>query len=334
MAEKKHLVEIDGLYFIGIFLVILGHSHPSDWSLFHGSFYETIIVFIYIFHMPLFFFIAGFLFEHSKSLEKIGYLRWIKNKTNRLLVPYFFWSAIGFIPKCIQSYYSGLPLPYKSLLFTLIMPRAGIWGHFWFLPTIFILYAFVALITMLLKKQCHRKYTTLLLLLACLVNLLPIRTNYLCLHDLQPAFLYFSAGMLLCQLYKSYSIKMTRHQAIVGSLCLIGLITLFWHVIEPIQIRDIILSFLLISLCAAIASILPPSRFIQWISKNCMSMFLFSWFFQYPVMLLCQSAHFSWQMTSMFMFISGLILPVGLIYLYRKYILGKLKVMDLLIGIR
>lgn len=56
MKSVKKYPWIDTLYTIGIMLVILGHSHPSDWTLFSGTIFEKIILFIYTFHMPLFFF--------------------------------------------------------------------------------------------------------------------------------------------------------------------------------------------------------------------------------------------------------------------------------------
>lgn len=67
MKSVKKYPWIDTLYTIGIMLVILGHSHPSDWTLFSGTIFEKIILFIYTFHMPLFFFISGFLFMNSQS---------------------------------------------------------------------------------------------------------------------------------------------------------------------------------------------------------------------------------------------------------------------------
>ena len=62
MTESKKIPQINGMYFLGTLLVILGHSHTSDWSAFSGTFFESLIVFIYHFHMPAFFFVAGFLF--------------------------------------------------------------------------------------------------------------------------------------------------------------------------------------------------------------------------------------------------------------------------------
>lgn len=57
--------EVDFLYTIGIVLVLIGHSHSSDWSQFENTVLLNVIRFIYTFHMPLFFFIAGFLFQNS-----------------------------------------------------------------------------------------------------------------------------------------------------------------------------------------------------------------------------------------------------------------------------
>lgn len=73
MSSVKRCSYIDNLYTIGTVLVLVGHSHSSDWSTFSGTIFEKIVIFIYTFHMPLFFFIAGFLFVNSHSWEKVGY---------------------------------------------------------------------------------------------------------------------------------------------------------------------------------------------------------------------------------------------------------------------
>lgn len=72
MSQKRYY-EVDILYAIGTFLVVLGHSHSSNWEKFQGTILVKIIDVIYAFHMPLFFFIAGFLFWNSNKLFKIGY---------------------------------------------------------------------------------------------------------------------------------------------------------------------------------------------------------------------------------------------------------------------
>ena len=66
---------------IGIYLVILGHLNMP----------QTAFNVIYSFHMPLFFFLAGLTFNKTESLNIF-----LKKKTLRLVVPYFFFSAILF----------------------------------------------------------------------------------------------------------------------------------------------------------------------------------------------------------------------------------------------
>lgn len=65
LKTKNNIIE--QVYFLGIFLVILGHSHPI------GTEYpQWINTFIYRFHMPLFFFISGVLIFYSTRLKKGG----------------------------------------------------------------------------------------------------------------------------------------------------------------------------------------------------------------------------------------------------------------------
>jgi fucose 4-O-acetylase-like acetyltransferase len=75
MAYKKWIDIAKG---IGIFLVIVGHSHCPP-------FLQTII---YSFHMPLFFFLSGYTFHYDKY--KLNKCAFVMNKFYRLVVPYFF----------------------------------------------------------------------------------------------------------------------------------------------------------------------------------------------------------------------------------------------------
>lgn len=69
---------IDALKGIGIMLVVLGHhSLPA-----------ALDTYIFSFHMPLFFFISGFLFDFGKY-SKSG-ANFVKGKFRSLLLPYSF----------------------------------------------------------------------------------------------------------------------------------------------------------------------------------------------------------------------------------------------------
>ncbi|MFC6998652.1 acyltransferase family protein [Rufibacter roseus] len=82
--ENERFLWVDYAKAIGIFLVVLAHT--PLWTPAQN--------FIYVFHMPLFFFISGYLFSHRKH---VTYLAFIKRRTKQLLVPYLFFSAITFL---------------------------------------------------------------------------------------------------------------------------------------------------------------------------------------------------------------------------------------------
>lgn len=60
---------------IGCLLVVLGHSIPLSWNV--PSIIYNIDVFIYTFHMPLFFFISGYLFEKTASYSRYDFRAYV-----------------------------------------------------------------------------------------------------------------------------------------------------------------------------------------------------------------------------------------------------------------
>lgn len=78
---------------MGMFLVVLGHAMHDSFVRIGGGYpiASWLIDFIYSFHMPLFFFIAGFCAERIVRMnsfsERIAY---IKSRFIRLMIPYFF----------------------------------------------------------------------------------------------------------------------------------------------------------------------------------------------------------------------------------------------------
>lgn len=83
--SKDRIDWIDNLKAIGIYLMVLGH---------HETMSNDVVKYIYSFHMPLFFFISGFLFDYERyPTIKSFALQRIKT----LIVPYFVFSFITFI---------------------------------------------------------------------------------------------------------------------------------------------------------------------------------------------------------------------------------------------
>lgn len=124
---------------LGCILVILGHSYvfvsPFPQAL------EEFRNFLYCFHMPLFVWCSGYLLVKTNQTERYPVKQFAVRRARRLLLPYLIFSLIGFAPKILFSKYlnDSMSLTAEGIARAFLVPRSNIWGHFWFLPMIFIL---------------------------------------------------------------------------------------------------------------------------------------------------------------------------------------------------
>ena len=86
---------IDYLRGIAILLMIIGHT----------SVYDPIRMWIYGFHMPLFFMISGLLFNKTKW-HAVGYRQFLITRVKNYLIPYFLWCGICFLINLPMLYYT------------------------------------------------------------------------------------------------------------------------------------------------------------------------------------------------------------------------------------
>lgn len=77
---------VNNLRWIWIILIVLWHSFFADSSL--------LVHFIFTFHVALFFFLSGFLFNDKKYLKLIPF---VKIKFNRLIIPFVIFNLIMFL---------------------------------------------------------------------------------------------------------------------------------------------------------------------------------------------------------------------------------------------
>lgn len=106
----------------GIFLVILGHLYLND---------EDIKRLIYSFHMPLFFFLNGYLFKLDEA--KVFF----RKKIQTIIIPYFFLGIIIILFNMLYSLYGGSFSKYeviRQLKCLLIQERFLV---LWFLTCLF-----------------------------------------------------------------------------------------------------------------------------------------------------------------------------------------------------
>jgi len=148
LNAPKHDAGIANLASIGIVLVVLGHSTPTSMETVTGpatAAFRHLLEVISLFHMPLFFFISGYLLVHSHARlggEIGGYREFVIGKAKRLLFPYWVISTAAFPLKAWMGGQAVRPLEFsvEGYLTSMVVPWQNTIIFFWFLPTLFLLF--------------------------------------------------------------------------------------------------------------------------------------------------------------------------------------------------
>ena len=165
---NRSLARLSG---IGIVLVVLGHSEGvsveqvtqiASQDRWYAAFLGG-IRWIYTFHMPLFFFISGWLFHYTNRDRDIRYGAFVKAKFLRLIVPYLAFSTLAFPVKVILARFASRPvsLSLQDFVHQIIFPWHNTIIFFWYLPTLFLIFLAAPF---LLRKRMGAVHAALLLL--------------------------------------------------------------------------------------------------------------------------------------------------------------------------
>ena len=188
----KKVVSIDIARAIGIILVVTGHYFPDG----SPNWYVCMREWIYSFHMPLFMFISGYVYELTKREET--YLNFLGRKAKRLLIPYLIVSTIIISIKLISQTLMGMDLKnavgVDAFLKMLYEPEAAI--HLWFIFALWWIFVIVPLFR-------WKGGNIVLLIIGIVAHYLPklfISFDYptiFCLDKAAEYLLYFMLGVVL-----------------------------------------------------------------------------------------------------------------------------------------
>ena len=193
-AKQKKIAYIAIAQLIGCILVILGHSIPLNWQI-PDAIYNA-DVFLYTFHMPLFFFVSGYLFYKTKSFERYTFAAYIKKRSFRLMLPYAVLTVIGFIPKILTNKFfgDGAQLSLMYFVKAFLVPRQNVWGHFWFLPTLLLISLFSFAFARLKNKSLTAYGIVTVLLFG--LTLVPKLTDWFAVNDILKYTCFYALGLL------------------------------------------------------------------------------------------------------------------------------------------
>ena len=217
---------------IGIILMVMGHTFFSAYG----------YAFIYMFHMPLFFFLSGYCFRKTHLDDFRNYA---KKRFSRIYIPFVKWGLIflllhniffhlniyndtfGFGEEVSQLYGVSDYLKKTFLIFFCLSGNEQLLGGYWFLHTIFFA-SFIFYGLLKLKMPLVGGIVSLLLSVLLYFKGIPVINIYCGAKE------FFAVScMITGYLYNSYSIEkfVNKYSLYILMACALLLIlgSLYWH---------------------------------------------------------------------------------------------------------
>ncbi len=327
---KERLFYISFLQFIGPIFVIFGHAMNG---IAMNDAMLGLKAWVYIFHMPLFFFMSGYLFSYNGGFTKYSYGELVKKKAFVLLTPYLVWNFVFLIPKILLSDRHLLSGEY--FLNLLLVPKANIWGHTWFLFALFEIYVLSYALNYLSKRKIGMIVTTAALLL---LNFFKVESMVLCANDLMRNLIFFWIGMLLAGMQPSALEGGTGRSRKLFALFTVTAVasTALWKLGGGMKINDfIVCSSVLLLLFYLPMAFNVTNNFIEYAAKNSFGIYILHW----PCIVIMrfivyQTLHLGAMPAFFILLVSGWALPVLMIETIRRIrFLKNIKALKYIMGI-
>ncbi|MBE7037960.1 MAG: acyltransferase [Ruminococcaceae bacterium] len=322
--KKGMLTYISVMQIIGAISVILGHSLNGIQISSDDMLGKWWVVFskqwIYIFHMPLFFFISGYLYSYNGGLKNKSYLQFIKGKFLRLLVPYLFWNILFIIPKFVFDTYisDDVALSLDYFLKILITPRQMVLGHTWFLFALFLTLLIAPFFDYIIKNS--KIMQNIFLLVLVVLYLLPIRTEIFALSDLHKDLLFFYLGLIIGKI----NIQQLENALKKNSILILGIIFSTILSVLCIVFEDVVV-IKLVTCCAIVFVVFLISFYIKSesiikLGKNSFLIYILHW----PAMLAVRIVFYQilkldFYLVVLLMIVSGFVVPNIIGVVLRKF---------------
>ena len=220
----------------------------------------------------------------------------------------------------------------RAIINIFINPRASVWGHFWFLPVLFLTYILFGITKATIKNRklflCSSGLITLMM------YFFPIRTQVFGLSDLSGLLIYFTMGIFVKDMIPQ---KNNWKKLLLSAYGVLGTgisIVLFNYYGNKNNITGLIVAVLMISVCWIFATIIDENVIITWVSSHNFNIYIFSWFFQSVAMAICGRIGYNWILTFFVMFAAGVVGPVIVIVIYEKLSLQHIRFVNMICGMK
>ncbi|MCR1849934.1 acyltransferase [Paeniclostridium sordellii] len=204
-VKLNKLNHISILRNIALICVVLGNAgciYAGKWNFTvvnsDSKLLKYITDYIYSFHMPLFVFISGYIYNHSKeTLYKYNSIKdFIIGKWKRLIIPYILTGIVFMIP--LQTFFSVYEdkesfIVDKAIKYIILAQRPG---HLWYLLMLFNLF----IIFTIIEERLNRNSVVFNLVILEIISMISIKLpNTYYISSAFYYLIYFYIGYILCR---------------------------------------------------------------------------------------------------------------------------------------
>lgn len=201
--KSTRLVDLDAATGIAIVLVVVGHLYFQEAE--NVGWYSRLRHAVYLFHMPFFMYLSGFLIEHSITPEKLAaYGGVLRKKVRRFAIPYFLLSGVFLIGNVAIGEIPVVDIA-SSVRDIFICPQRGPATYLWYIYVLLIYYAIFPTLRLLVHG-----YPSAFLFAALILNQ-NIRSPLFGIGPACEFVLFFAMGMLAASNYDAYRVWMHRY---------------------------------------------------------------------------------------------------------------------------
>ncbi|MCM1224418.1 MAG: acyltransferase family protein [Lachnospiraceae bacterium] len=222
MVQANRILWVDIAKTLGIFLVVLGHFHVDS---------RYVAGYIFMFHMPLFFFISGYLMSAKRlDMNMTAPSEFVAGRINRLIVPFYLFQVIGLIILIIRLLIGGGNAGDVNWQEYAAGSLLGTPGHMLDVPAWFLLSLFLCNIIL---YACFNfkilRYMVVPAIVAAIFVKLPA---YFAIHTVPVSFLYFASGFAVKQYIDKLTVIISRNIAPALACSFALMIALMWIYLE------------------------------------------------------------------------------------------------------
>ena len=342
---RKNIVWLDYARVLGISLVIFGHALQRFPAFEESSWLMWLWDYIYLFHMPLFFIISGFLFRVAPiTMENIrsGGTKIVKT----LIIPYFLYQFI-YLPILFISKHGYSDISVLGKLLCGIFLGDGYETAYsipvclpcWFIVSIIQLRLLFLLVPI---NKCTS------IILGCFsIAFLLLRKNYnfdllLCLDSTVMAIPYFLLGHYL-NMYQNLGKRGNLYSMAFVFALIVGLVLYLngaAQMIGPSFGKSVFLNFAagisgtfcIFALSMRLANRFNSRRMILKISRNTLFIIFLHWFFLAPCCLIAKKMFPFLLSNSVLALFTSIVLTIGILWTSKYFIDKLLNLCPILLG--